>query len=79
MPTSLEESMLDRLKTMGYRGAEGNLPRTRRFAIDASVGRPEAQAFVGALHGNQANQGVFITTGRFASGARAYVDSVPTR
>ncbi|HMT49922.1 MAG TPA: restriction endonuclease, partial [Dietzia sp.] len=33
----------------------------------------------GALHGNQANQGVFITTARFSSGARAYADSVPTR
>lgn len=53
--------------------------QAKRYAIDASVGRPEVQAFVGALHGNQANQGVFITTGRFASGARAYVDSVPTR
>ena len=53
--------------------------QAKRYALDTSVGRPEIQAFVGALHGNQANQGVFITTGRFASGARAYVDSVPTR
>ena len=53
--------------------------QAKRYALQASVGRPEVQAFVGALHGNQANQGVFITTGRFASGARAYVDSVPTR
>ncbi|SDC03237.1 restriction system protein [Raineyella antarctica] len=52
--------------------------QAKRYALDASVGRPEIQAFVGALHGNQANQGVF-TTGRFATGARAYVDSVPTR
>ncbi|QGF22605.1 restriction endonuclease [Raineyella fluvialis] len=53
--------------------------QAKRYALDASVGRPEVQAFVGALHGNQANQGVFITTGRFASGARAYAESVPTR
>lgn len=45
--------------------------QAKRYALDASVGRPEIQAFVGALHGNQANQGVFITTGRFSSGARA--------
>lgn len=53
--------------------------QAKRYALDTSVGRPEVQAFVGALHGNQANQGVFITTGRFAEGARAYAESVPTR
>lgn len=53
--------------------------QAKRYALDTSVGRPEIQAFVGALHGNQANQGVFITTGRFSAGARAYAESVPTR
>lgn len=53
--------------------------QAKRYALDASIGRPEIQAFVGALHGAQANQGVFITTARFSKGARAYADSVPTR
>lgn len=53
--------------------------QAKRYALDTSVGRPEIQAFVGALHGNQANQGVFITTGRFSAGARAYAESIPTR
>ncbi len=53
--------------------------QAKRYAVDSAVGRPEIQAFVGALHGNQAGQGVFITTGRFSSGARAYAESVPTR
>lgn len=53
--------------------------QAKRYALDATIGRPEIQAFVGALHGNQANQGVFITTARFSSGARAYAESVPTR
>lgn len=53
--------------------------QAKRFALDATIHRPTIQAFVGALHGNQANQGVFITTARFSSGARAYADSVPTR
>lgn len=53
--------------------------QAKRNALDANVGRSEIQAFVGALHGNQANQGVFITMGRFASDARAYAESVPTR
>lgn len=53
--------------------------QAKRYALDSTIGRPEIQAFVGALHGAQANQGVFITTARFSSGARAYADSVPTR
>lgn len=53
--------------------------QAKRYALDASVGRPEIQAFVGALHGAQASQGVFITTGRFSSGAREYAGSVASR
>lgn len=53
--------------------------QAKRYAPDSSVGRPEIQAFVGALHGAQANQGVFITTGRFSSGAREYADAVASR
>jgi len=53
--------------------------QAKRYAIDTAVGRPEIQAFVGALHGNQANQGVFITSGRFSASARDYAASVPTR
>src|SRR5205823_6999883 len=32
---------------------------------DGTVGRPEIQRFVGALHGKRAKKGVFITTGTF--------------
>ena len=53
--------------------------QAKRYAVDAAVGRPEIQAFVGALHGNQANQGVFITSGRFSQGARDYASNLPTR
>lgn len=53
--------------------------QAKRYALEASVGRPEIQAFVGALHGAQANQGVFITTGRFTAGGRDYAEVVPTR
>lgn len=53
--------------------------QAKRYALDASVGRPEIQAFVGALHGAQANQGVFITTGRYSSGASQYAAGVATR
>jgi restriction system protein len=41
-----------------------------------SVGRPEIQKFVGALHGKRAKKGVFITTGSFSSEAAAYVEHI---
>lgn len=53
--------------------------QAKRYAADNSVGREAIQAFVGALAGNQANQGVFITTSRFASTAITYAESVATR
>jgi restriction system protein len=43
---------------------------------DGSVGRPELQKFVGALHGKRAKKGVFITTGTFAKGAIEYVKTI---
>lgn len=53
--------------------------QAKRYALDATIGRPEIQAFVGALHGNQANQGVFMTTATFSQGARDYAEAVATR
>ncbi len=53
--------------------------QAKRYALDTGVGRPEIQGFVGALHGQSANQGVFITTGRFSPGARTYAEGVATR
>ncbi len=43
---------------------------------DDTVGRPEIQKFVGALHGKRAKKGVFITTGSFSSDAVAYVGQI---
>ena len=40
---------------------------------EGTVGRPEIQKFVGALHGRRARKGVFITTGAFSSEATEYV------
>lgn len=53
--------------------------QAKRYASGHSVGRPEIQAFVGALHGAQANQGVFLTTSSYTPNAIAYADSVPIR
>jgi restriction system protein len=39
---------------------------------DTTVGKPEIQKFVGALAGQKAQKGVFITTSTFSKGAREY-------
>jgi restriction system protein len=44
-----------------------------------SVGRPQIQNFVGALAGQHAHKGIFITTSDFSSGARDYVKNLPQR
>ncbi len=46
---------------------------------DGTVGRPEIQKFVGALHGKRAKKGVFITTGTFSVEAQAYVEHIDPR
>jgi len=40
------------------------------------VGRPDIQSFVGALDGQRASKGVFITTSRFADSAVSYVKTI---
>src|SRR5699024_1682919 len=51
----------------------------KRYASDNTVGRPAIQEFVGALAGNAASQGVFLTTSRFSVDARRYADQVQAR
>ncbi|MDQ3662238.1 MAG: restriction endonuclease, partial [Actinomycetota bacterium] len=43
------------------------------------VGRPEIQKFFGALHGQRATKGVFITTSSFSREALEYADGVTPR
>lgn len=52
--------------------------QAKRYADGNTVGRPDLQAFVGALSG-KADSGVFITTSRFSEGAKVYAQNVPTR
>jgi restriction system protein len=58
---------LDRIYVQAKRRTEG------------SVGRPEVQAFVGALDGKGANKGVFITTSRFSPDAQEWADRLARR
>jgi restriction system protein len=50
--------------------------QAKRYVADNVVGRPQIQGFVGALHGHQASQGVFITTSSFTREAAEYARSV---
>ncbi len=44
-----------------------------------TVGRPEIQKFVGALHGKRAKKGVFLTTSSFSNEAIDYVKTIDPR
>lgn len=81
-------SRLDAGKSIGQSGDEGidGIIKEDRLGLDViylqakrwdgTVGRPEIQKFVGALHGKRAKKGVFITTGRFSDDASKYVESI---
>src|ERR687890_103002 len=45
----------------------------------ATVGRPEIQKFVGALHGQNARKGIFITTSDFSNGAIQYTEGLSAK
>ena len=46
--------------------------QAKKWDKDSTVSRPEIQKFVGALAGQGATKGLFITTARFSDGAREY-------
>jgi restriction system protein len=84
------ESLLEHTGRSGDAGLDGLVRQdalglelvgvqAKRYDKDATVGRPEVQAFVGALQGAQTTRGVFVTTGRFSSGAIQFAESVAMR
>lgn len=46
---------------------------------DGAVGRPEIQKFAGALQGQRAKKGIFITTSSFTSDATEYVQRIDSK
>ncbi|SHF27099.1 restriction system protein [Thermoanaerobacter uzonensis DSM 18761] len=46
---------------------------------DRPVGRPDVQAFAGALDGHGASKGIFITTSNFTKEAKEYVERLTTK
>ena len=81
-------SRRDAGKALGGSGDEGidGIINEDRLGLDmiylqakrwtGTVGRPEIQKFVGALHGKRAKKGVFITTGTFSSDAEEYASHI---
>lgn len=47
--------------------------QAKRWDIDRTIGRPKIQRFVGALAGQGASKGLFITTAKFSQQAYEYV------
>ena len=46
---------------------------------DGTVGRPEVQKFAGALQGQRASKGIFITTSSYSRDALEYVNVIATK
>lgn len=50
--------------------------QAKRWDPKRTVGRPDVQAFVGAISGKGASKGLFITTASFSQEARSYAESL---
>lgn len=84
------ESVRTRLKSTGDGGIDGVVNedvlgldavylQAKRYSSDNTVGRPMIQQFAGALAGEGATKGVFITTSAFTSGAYQFAEQVPQK
>ena len=84
-------SLEDAGKAIGRSGDEGidGIIKEDRLGLDViyvqakrwdnTVGRPEIQKFAGALQGQRARKGVFITTSEFSAEAHDYVSRIETK
>jgi restriction system protein len=84
-------SMEDAGKAIGRSGDEGidGIIKEDRLGLDViylqakrwenKIGRPDIQQFAGALQGQRARKGVFITTSAFSAEARQYAERIDTR
>jgi restriction system protein len=83
-----QDDAAERLGKSGDGGVDGVI-REDRLGLDLIyvqakrwqnvVGRPEIQKFFGALHGQRATKGIFITTSMFSRDASLYADGVTPR
>lgn len=82
------EDDLEHLGGVGDEGVDGVINQdklgldqiyvqAKRYREMSSIGRPDIQAFVGAISGKGASRGVFITTSRFTQEARDFAARLP--
>lgn len=50
--------------------------QAKQWAVNRTVDRPEIQKFAGALQGQQASKGLFITTAGFSAGAKDFANGL---
>src|SRR6202051_539116 len=84
-------SRADAAEAIGKSGDEGldGVIKEDRLGLDiiygqakrggGTVGRPEIQKFAGALHGQHATKGIFITTSDFSKDANDYVSKIGSK
>jgi len=84
-------SLKDAGQAIGRSGDEGidGIIKEDRLGLDIiyvqakrwgyTVGRPEIQKFAGALQGQRARKGIFITTSNFSREAREYISRIETK
>jgi len=83
-------SVIQRLGRSGDEGIDGVVNedplgldvvyvQAKRYAPDNTVGRERIQQFAGALVGQGAPKGVFVTTSSFSRGAVEYAQRVPQK
>jgi restriction system protein len=53
--------------------------QAKKWKEESTVGRPEIQKFVGALQGQRAKKGIFITTTKFSEEANRYASNIDTK
>jgi restriction system protein len=84
------ESVVQRLGKSGDEGIDGVVNedalgldvvyiQAKRYVADNTIGRERIQQFAGALVGQGASKGVFVTTSSFSKGAVEYAIKVPQR
>ena len=64
---------IDGIVTADRFGFDVIYTQAKQWNSDSVIGRPEIQKFLGALAGQGATKGIFITTARFSNEAKAFV------
>ncbi|MGA3160773.1 MAG: restriction endonuclease [Terracidiphilus sp.] len=57
-----------------FKDGKKYLVECKRYNSDNSIGRPDIQKFVAAMHDEEAVGGFYVNTGKFSSGAKKYAD-----